>query len=60
MLFVAVQGRAAEAELLLEVIQGVAGQQGQVDVMGLGMVADGAFHGIPPESVASGQWSGVS
>jgi hypothetical protein len=38
---VAVQGRAAEAELLFEGIKGGAGQQGQVDVMSLGMVADG-------------------
>ena len=53
MFFMTVEGRSAGAELLLEDIQRMtSGYQGQVDIMALGMVADGAFHGKTPFSVS--------
>ena len=49
------QGRFAGAVLPAKGLKSITtGQKGQVDVVTLGMVADGAFHGIPPESVVSG------
>jgi hypothetical protein len=46
--FMAVEGRAAGAEFLAELVQGVIpGEDGQVDVVNEGVIADGAsgFHG---------------
>ena len=49
--FMPLEGRGAGAEFLAEGGQGeVSGQDSLVDVEVLGMGADGAFHGIPPES----------
>ncbi len=55
----AVEGRSAGAELLLEDIQRMTpGYQGQVDILALGMVGDGR---IPRDSSGiSGQWPVVS
>jgi hypothetical protein len=45
MIFMAEQGRDADAGFFMESIEGMApGQKGQIDSAAVGVVADGAFH----------------